>query len=76
MLFHLHISSVIKSHNDNEKKYSLPCALSQIPHNISPEQESTVSPIYVAFKSKHCPKGILSVLINTLYSYIRMEHPT
>ena len=66
MLVHLRIASVIKSHNDDGKKYFLPCVLSRIPRSISPEQESPVSPIYVAFKSKHCPKGILSVLINTL----------
>ena len=66
MLVHLRIASVIKSHIDDEKKYFLPCVLSRIPHSSSPEQESPVSPIYVAFKSKHCPKGLLSVLINTL----------
>ena len=69
LLVHLRIASCLKreeEEEDEEDQYFLPCVLGHMEINEIPPSNSLVSPIFITFKCKYCPKGIYSVLINTL----------
>ena len=69
LLVHLRIASCLKreeEEEDEEDQYFLPCVLGHMEKNESPPSNSLVSPMFITFKCKYCPKGIYCVLINSL----------
>ena len=77
LLVHLRIITPYPSTTpgDREERYFIPCVLNHVPECRNEGLLTNVSPLYVRFRSKHCPKGLFGVLVTHLMSPESDEEP-
>ena len=66
ILVHLRIIAEFTRLGDKEKKYFIPCVLNHVSESTGEELKTDIMPLFVKFKSKHCPKGLFGVLVTHL----------
>ena len=68
LLVHLRIITPYPSTTpgDQEERYFIPCVLNHVQESREQDLHTDISPLYVKFECKHCPKGLFGVLVTHL----------
>ena len=66
ILVHLRIVAEFTKPGEQEKRYFIPCVLNHVSKSTEEESTTSIMPLAVKFKCKHCPKGLFGVLVTHL----------